>query len=270
MVRVALLVVCLAFLAGGCGSGSSTSTSASAPTTTVEGNKTLEHLPKAPEPSGTPSSLSSASAADERTYLRAVFDDNQALWQREFASANQRYVPARLTLFSRAVHSGCGEQADVGPFYCPANHGIYLDLRFFQLMAQRFGVTGFAQAYVVGHEFGHHLQTLLGISQSVQAANQQDPAGENGRSVRLELQADCLAGVWAHSVYSRGELTQEDLDQALRKAAVIGDDFQSRMAGQVVDSSLWTHGSSQQRQTWLTTGFQSGDPASCDTFSRPV
>jgi predicted metalloprotease len=104
----------------------------------------------------------------------------------------------------------------------------------------------------------------------VQAANQQDPAGENGRSVRLELQADCLAGVWAHSVYSRGELTQEDLDQALRKAAVIGDDFQSRMAGQVVDSSLWTHGSSQQRQTWLTTGFQSGDPASCDTFSRPV
>jgi uncharacterized protein len=270
MVRASLLLVCLAFLAGGCGSGSSTSTSASAPTTTVEGNNNLEHLPKAPEPGGAPSSLSSASATDERTYLREAFNDNQALWQREFAAANQHYVPARLTIFRQAVNSGCGEQADVGPFYCPANHGIYLDLRFFQLMAQRFGVTGFAQAYVVGHEFGHHLQTLLGISQSVHAANQQDPAGENGRSVRLELQADCLAGVWAHSVYSRGELTQDDLNQALRKAAVIGDDFQARMAGHVVDSSLWTHGSSQQRQTWLSTGFQSGDPASCDTFSRPV
>jgi predicted metalloprotease len=271
MVRVAALLVCLAFLAGGCGSGSSTSTSSSsAPTTTVEGNNTLEHLPKAPEPTGAPKTLSSASATDERTYLREVFNDAQALWQHEFSQANQPYSPARLTLFSQAVQSGCGAQADVGPFYCPANHGIYLDLRFFQFMAQRFGVTGFAQAYVVGHEFGHHIQTLLGISQSVHAANQQDPAGENGRSVRLELQADCLAGVWAHSVYSRGQLTQEDLDQALRKAAVIGDDFQARMAGHKVDASLWTHGSSQQRQTWLATGFEKGDPAACDTFSQPV
>jgi predicted metalloprotease len=179
-------------------------------------------------------------------------------------------MPAQLTLFSQAVQSGCGAQADVGPFYCPANHGIYLDVRFFQLMAQRFGVGSFGQAYVVGHEFGHHVQNLLGISHRVAAADQQDPAGKNARSVRVELQADCLAGVWAHSVYQRGELTDDDLNQALKTAAVIGDDFQSRMAGQTVDPSLWTHGSSQQRQTWLKRGFEQGDPGACDTFTQPV
>ena len=274
MVRVAALLACLALIAAGCGSGSSTSTTKTTPATTTApgGNGKLEQLPKAPEPSGggKARSLASASASDERTYLREVFNDVQSFWDREFSQASQTYTPARLTIFTQSVQSGCGAQADVGPFYCPANHGIYLDLGFFQAMAHRFGVSGFAQAYVVGHEFGHHLQTLLGISAQVHAANQQDPAGENARSVRLELQADCLAGVWAHSVYSRGELTQEDLDQALRKAAVIGDDFQARMAGHVVDSSLWTHGSSQQRQRWLVTGFENGDPAACDTFSQPV
>jgi uncharacterized protein len=269
MLRVVALLACVAFVAAGCGSGSSTSTSAG--TTTVGSNTKLEQLPKAPEPSGGQArSLTSASAADERTYLREVFDDVQSFWDREFGQASQTYTPARLTIFTHSVQSGCGAQAGVGPFYCPANHGIYLDLGFFRAMAQRFGVSGFAQAYVVGHEFGHHLQTLLGISAQVHAANQQDPHGENARSVRIELQADCLAGVWAHSVYTRGELTQEDLNQALRTAAVIGDDFQARMAGRIPDESMWTHGSSQQRQTWLATGFEQGDPAACDTFSRPV
>jgi uncharacterized protein len=269
MVRLTILLVLCALLAGGCGSSGSVTSAVDTAPPSVD-VKSLDQMPKAPEPSGAAPSLSSASASDERTYLRAVFNDAQTMWQHEFSVANHAYTPAKLTLFSQAVHSGCGEQADVGPFYCPANHGIYLDLRFFQIMAQRFGVSGFAQAYVVGHEFGHHLQTLLGISQQVHAANQQDPAGENNRSVRLELQADCLAGVWAHSVYARGQLTDEDLNQALRKAAVIGDDFQQQMAGHTVDSSLWTHGSSQQRQTWLKRGFDEGDPGACDTFSQPV
>jgi uncharacterized protein len=279
---IAALLVCCGLLAGGCGSSGSSSSSsattaaATAPkgTTvadpgTIEGD-VLKQLPTAPEPKGAAPTLASASASDERTYLREVFNDAQQLWRDGLSSSNQTYTPAKLTIFSQAVQSGCGAQADVGPFYCPANHGIYLDLHFFQAIAQRFGVSGFAQAYIVGHEFGHHVQNLLGISQRVHAANQQDPAGENARSVRIELQADCLAGIWAHSVYQRGQLTDQDLNQALRTAAVIGDDFQARMAGHTVDSSLWTHGSSEQRQTWLKKGFDEGDPSACDTFTQPV
>jgi uncharacterized protein len=277
---IAAVLACCALIAVGCGSsGPGTSTTASTPAATtggsadatdpgtIEGNE-LDQMPKAPEPEGQPPKLSGASASDRRSYLTLVFNDGQALWQREFASANQPYTPARLTIFSQAVHStGCGAQADVGPFYCGANHGIYLDVRFFQLMAQRFGVSGFAQAYVVAHEFGHHVQNLIGLQHRKAVADQQDPAGANARSVRYELQADCLAGVWAHSVYQRGQLTDQDMEQALRKAQVIGDDFQQRMAGHTVDSSLWTHGSSAQRQQWLKTGFETGDPGACDTFS---
>jgi uncharacterized protein len=277
---VALLLLCCTAIGVGCGSSGGGSSATAAVTTratttaataaegaAIQGD-VLDRLPEAPEPTGAPPSLSGTSIADERTYLRTVFDDAQALWRNEFASANQQYLPAVLTLFSQAVQSGCGEQADVGPFYCPANRGIYLDLNFFQLMAQRFGITGFAQAYIVGHEFGHHIQNLLGINQRVHAANQADPAGENARSVRVELQADCLAGVWAHSVYRRGELTDEDLAQALKTAAVIGDDFQQRSAGHTVDSTLWTHGSSAQRQQWLKTGLEKGDPGACDTLNE--
>jgi predicted metalloprotease len=270
---IALLGVCAALGAAGCGSSGSGSAPSTSPTSTVGAQvqgDTIQKLPKAPEPSGAAPTQGSSSAADQEAYLRAVFQDAQALWRREFSAASQQYAPARLTLFSRAVHSGCGEQADVGPFYCPANHGIYLDLGFFRLLTQRFGIGGFAQAYIVGHEFGHHIQNLSGISQRVHAANQQDPAGENARSVRIELQADCLAGVWAHSVYTRGELSDHDIQQALKTAAVIGDDFGQRSAGHVVDSAMWTHGSSQQRQTWLKRGFEEGDPGACDTFSQPV
>ena len=273
--RLAAILACCALIAAGCGSsGSGTSTTATGSSGTatdagtIEGNE-LEQMPKAPEPDSTSPKLSGTSASDARTYLTAVFNDAQALWQREFSAANLPYGPARLTIFSQAVHStGCGAQADVGPFYCGANHGIYLDLRFFQLMAQRFGVSGFAQAYVVGHEFGHHVQNLLSLQRRKAVADAQDPAGKNARSVRYELQADCLAGVWAHSVYQRGQLTDEDIQQALSKAQVIGNDFQQRMAGATVDDSLWTHGSSAQRQHWLKVGIDTGDPAACDTFTQ--
>jgi len=257
-----LLVACCAIAA--CGSGSSSSSSSK---TTID-EPVLRQLPRAPEPSGAPPAQAGTSTSEQRAYLTAVFHDTQALWLREFGAANQAYRPAGLTLFSQAVQSGCGKQADVGPFYCPASLGIYLDLNFFRLLQQRFGIGGFAQAYIIGHEFGHHVQNLLGINRQVAAANQADPAGENARSVRVELQADCLAGVWAHSVYQRGQLTDDDLNQALRTAQVIGDDFQQQMAGHRVDSGLWTHGSSALRQQWLKTGFESGEPGSCDTFRQ--
>jgi predicted metalloprotease len=170
-------------------------------------------------------------------------------------------------LWSSHVHSGCGFQENVGPFYCGANRTIYLDLGFFDVLARRVGLGGFAQAYVIGHEFGHHVQHLLGVDRRVAAANQSHPAGQNRLSVRVELQADCLAGVWTHSQYSRDELSVSDLEEKLKTAALIGDDFQRRSAGKPVDPGLFTHGSSAQRQQWLRKGFESGDPAACDTFS---
>jgi predicted metalloprotease len=263
-------------IAVGCGSSESGSQSTTTATTgstsrstdasTIEGEE-LGRMPTVPEPTGSPPLLSGTSTADTRTYLKIVFDDAQALWQREFAAANRRYVQAQLTLFSQAVKSsGCGAAAATGPFYCTANHGIYLDLRFFQLLTQKFGAGRFAQAYIVGHEFGHHVQTLIGITHRLAVADQEDPAGKNDRSVRFELQADCLAGVWAHSVYRRGELTKDDLAHALRAAEVVGDDFRQRMAGHAVDTTHWTHGSSAQRQQWLKIGFERGEPGSCDAF----
>jgi len=274
LAAAAVLLTCCALIAVGCGSSGSGSTdnpgatgSGASTGATIEGDA-LDQLPTAPSPSRAPPSLSGTSTSDMRTYLRAVFNDVQAFWRHEFSSAGQAYPPAQLTLFSHAVHSsGCGVQEGVGPFYCGANHGMYLDLRFFRELVQRFGIGGFAQAYVVGHEFGHHVQTITGILQRRAVADQQDPAGKNARSVRTELQADCLAGVWAHSAYERGAVTDADINQAVRAAQVVGDDFQQRISGTAVDSGLWTHGSSAQRQRWFKTGFDKGDPGGCDTFS---
>jgi predicted metalloprotease len=204
-------------------------------------------------------------------FLTSVFDDVQAMWQREFEAAGLDYRPATLTIFRDEVHTKCGTQtASVGPFYCPADLGVYLDTRFFDALARTAGVRlgDFAQAYVVAHEVAHHVQLLLGIMQRVSAADQQDPAGENARSVRLELQADCLAGVWKHSSYQRGQLSRTDFEDALRAAAVVGNDFQQHQATGTIRPEDWTHGSSRQRQHWLTTGFEQGKPAACDTFAR--
>jgi uncharacterized protein len=208
--------------------------------------------------------------APVRSSLRDVFDDAQAMWSRQFEEAGSAYRPATLTIFHDHVDTACGAQsANVGPFYCPADHGVYLDTRFFDALARATGVPigDFAQAYVVAHEVGHHVQNLLGILQRVHAVAEQDPAGANARSVRLELQADCLAGVWVHSRYRRGQLTPADLEDALRAAAVVGSDFQQQLAGGAVRSEDWTHGSSAQRQHWLNVGVQRGDPSACDTFA---
>ena len=226
-------------------------------------------MPAAPAPTGRPPAPSSTANTVDCAYLEAVFADAQRLWHYEFTSAGAMYAPAHLVFFSSAVRSpGCGVVDGAGPFYCGADRGIYLDVGFFDLLARRANVGRFAQAYVVGHEFGHHVQHLLGTDRRVAAADSVDPAGKNGRSVRVELQADCLAGVWAHSVYTRGELTTSELEDALRTAALIGDDFQQRAAGRLVDPGLFTHGSSAQRQHWLAVGFESGKPSDCDTFGQ--
>lgn len=280
---LAIGLVC-ALLAAACGSSSShtssSTTTASTTTSSTAGTKTaptpaeilgtqIHSLPSAPNPTGRPPSPSPTATTVDRAYLEAVFADAQRLWRHEFTSAGAMYAPAHLVFFTSTVHSpGCGVVEGAGPFYCGADRGIYLDVGFFDLLARRAGVGRFAQAYIVGHEFGHHVQHLLGIDRRVHAANGADPAGENARSVRVELQADCLAGVWAHSVYTRGELTRSELDDALRTAALIGDDFQQRAAGRLIDPGLFTHGSSAQRQHWLTVGFDSGKPGDCDTFTQ--
>jgi uncharacterized protein len=282
MSRAACLLVLVALAGAGCGSsddttGNTSSAASTAATTAttrepapnIEGDE-VSRLPRAPEPTEPGRLAGPTGASEERAFLTSVFHDAQALWQREFAAAGIEYVPARLTIFMDEVHSACGTQsASVGPFYCPADHGVYLDTRFFDALGQSVGVRlgAFARAYVVAHEMGHHVQVLLGITGRVRAADQQDPAGTNARSVRLELQADCFAGIWKHATYERGQLTASDFEDALRAAAVVGDDFQQRRATGTIAPHDWTHGSSAQRQHWLTTGFEQGEPGACDTFA---
>jgi uncharacterized protein len=252
-------LLCVAVLAAGCGSSD-------APPTVHSSD--LRRLQQVPAPAGQPPSSASSG---RRAFLRSVFDHAEAMWQREFQASGLHYRPARLTIFSRQVHTACGTQSsNVGPFYCPASFGVYLDTSFFSTLSRRVGVHlgDFAQAYVVAHELGHHVQTLLGITRQKAIADHQDPAGENARSVRFELQADCFAGVWAHSAYRQGAVSDADIQDALNAAVVVGDDFASRAGGAVRPPELWTHGSSAQRKQWFTTGFTQGTPSACDTFSQ--
>ena len=205
-----------------------------------------------------------------KDFVSTVLASTEDTWGELFRANQRTYVDPKLVLFSGAVHSACGfAQAAVGPFYCSADQKVYIDLSFYQDLRSRFHAPGdFAEAYVIAHEVGHHVQNLLGISERVHAAQQRASESQaNALSVRVELQADCLAGVWAHASHARGELTTQDLNYALRTAALIGDDFQQHAAGRVVDSAMWTHGSSEQRRRWLATGFETGRPDACDTFS---
>ena len=188
-----------------------------------------------------------------------------------------RYRQARTVFFAQAVNTGCGAaDSGVGPFYCPADSQIYIDLTFYDELANRFGAPGaFAQPYVLAHEYGHHIQNLLGTSDQVRRAQQRDPSNANAYSVALELQADCFAGVWtrhaAETTDASGRplftrITQQDIQQALQAAAAVGDDAIQRRAGGAVNESQFTHGSSAQRQQWFTRGFQNGDGRACNTF----
>jgi predicted metalloprotease len=202
--------------------------------------------------------------------VSAVLADTEDTWQRVFRQNGGNYEQPKLILFEGQVRSACGlASSAVGPFYCPADRNVYLDLTFFRELDQRFGAPGdFAQAYVVAHEVGHHVQTLLGVSSQVNAARSRLSEAEgNELSVRQELQADCYAGVWAHHANKTDWLEPGDVEEGLRAAAAIGDDrIQRRSQGYVVPESF-THGSSEQRQQWLMRGLQSGDIRQCDTFN---
>jgi len=204
-------------------------------------------------------------------FVSVVLADTEDSWRAIFAKSGKRYEEPRLVLFRNGVRSACGTASSaVGPFYCPGDRKVYLDLAFFDDLQQRFGAPGdFAQAYVIAHEVGHHVQTLLGVSAQVQQAGAKlDDAGRNRLSVRQELQADCFAGVWGHTANrERQVLEPGDLEEALVAATAIGDDRLQREAqGRVVPDSF-THGSSEQRERWFRRGFDSGDPGVCDTFS---
>jgi predicted metalloprotease len=211
-----------------------------------------------------------AAPEEEVDFVRFVVNDVQSSWEQVFRRAGRRYEPTTLVLFSQGVQSGCGfASASSGPFYCPRDQKVYLDLGFFRELRQRFGAPGdFAQAYVIAHEFGHHVQNLLGIYDQAQQASQTNPDDANELSVRLELQADCLAGVWANS--ARRLLEPGDLEEGLNAAAAVGDDRLQRQAGAQVNSETWTHGSSEQRVRWFKAGFEGGDIAACDTFSGDI
>jgi predicted metalloprotease len=209
-----------------------------------------------------------------RDFVSVVLADTEDVWTEVFRQAGHTYRPPRLVLFSGMVQSACGmAQAAVGPFYCPADQKVYLDLSFFDELRARFRAPGdFAQAYVIAHEIAHHVQTLLGISQKVHNMRERAPRGQaNQMSVRLELQADCLAGLWAHKAQrARQILEAGDIEEGLNAASAIGDDrMQRRSQGQVVPESF-THGSSAQRLQWFRRGLEHGDLSLCNTFQTNV
>jgi predicted metalloprotease len=204
----------------------------------------------------------------------ATFNDLDSYWKTNlFPTLSAQYKAPRFAIFDGAVNTACGQATSaVGPFYCPGDHRIYIDLSFYDELASRFGAPGeFAQAYVIAHEFGHHIQTISGTEQQVRRAQQRDPGRANQYSIAMELQADCYAGVWAKAASSPGGLvdtvSEQEIQEALRAAAAVGDDkIQEKTSGQV-NPETWTHGSAEQRQQWFFRGFETGNPKSCNTFS---
>ena len=213
-----------------------------------------------------PAAGSGAQAGDPEDtvfeFTKFVAKDTQDTWTKLFASSDKQYPRAPVVIFSTATQSGCGTaSSQTGPFYCPADNKVYLDLSFFNELTRRFGAPGdFAAAYVIAHEVGHHVQSVLGIEAEVRRKQRDDPDNANVYLVRLELQADCFAGVWARSTYDRGLLESGDLEEGIGAAAAVGDD---RLGARSPEQ--WTHGSSALREQWFKTGFDSGDPGDCDT-----
>jgi predicted metalloprotease len=216
----------------------------------------------APDPAG------SGGQAANAEFLRAAFDSAQELWQRQFQAAGSPYTDAHVVFFHTKIFTPCGEQtAETGPFYCPPAQGVYLNTDFFAALAQAYDLrSGFPAAYVTAHEVGHHIQQLFGLHERIARLDASDPDGKSQRSIALELQADCYAGVWLHELDGAGQLSENDIQEILHAAAVVGDDYQRNRAGAALAPETWTHGSSEQRQRWLTTGMRSGAPAACDTF----
>ena len=218
-------------------------------------------------PSGEPIPPDQDPERDFKDFSVYVFNDVQSMWERTFRAQGQQYENAKLVLYRDAVDTACGSATSaVGPFYCPADRYVYLDLSFYRDMERQLGATGdFAWAYVIAHEVGHHVQRLLGISDEVNQIRRSDPERANEASVRLELQADCFAGVWASTVYE--VLDPGDVDEAMRASEAVGDDRLQQQAGRQVDPDTFTHGSAAQRRAWFERGRARGEPADCDTFS---
>ena len=241
----------------------------------LSGQDPMQILGQLADQSGpTPTQQSSAPANGDDpqvAFVQSILGDTEDTWRALFQQSGQQYRDPTLVLFRGGVNSACGfANSAVGPFYCQGDQQVYLDLQFFDEMASRFSVAGdFAQAYVIAHEVGHHVQTLLGVSQQMQAARQRGAPmeGDNGLLVRQELQADCFAGVWANHAQQRHDWLEEgDLEEALNAANAIGDDrLQQQSQGRVVPDAF-THGTSAQRVKWFRIGFDSGDPTRCDTF----
>jgi predicted metalloprotease len=225
-----------------------------------------------PSPSGTYDRAPEQSAQDRemRDFVSAVLGDTEETWHQLFGEKGGTFEEPTVVLYTNAIQSACGlGEAAMGPFYCPPDRRIYIDLSFFDDLRQRFRAPGdFAQAYVIAHEVGHHVQLLLGTSARVHEARQRLPEAEaNALSVRLELQADCFAGVWAHHAEtSRQAIEEGDIEEALRAASAIGDDRLQRQAGGRVVPDSFTHGSSAQRVGWFRRGYETGAPEACDTF----
>jgi predicted metalloprotease len=257
---IVLVVVYLLFVKGGGGGGFDVPGPSGAFPQVPETGKG-DSVPKGPDPE-----------SQQVEFVSFVLDDAQAFWAQQFQAAGKPYQHAKLVLFRDQVGSGCGQASSAtGPFYCPLDQRVYIDLGFFDELSRRFKAPGdFAQAYVLTHEIGHHIQQQLGTEQEVRSQSQQNPDDANELSVRLELQADCLAGVWGRSTYDRGALENGDLQEGLAAAAAVGDDrIQSQAQGRI-DPETFTHGTSEERQHWLQTGFDSGKLEACDTFSGDI
>lgn len=232
------------------------------------GQPTVQEQRVAPEDAGNQSGPNGNLQDRDAHLISFTLDKVQNFWTREFEQEGRQYHHAKLVLFNGATYSGCGTaQAATGPFYCPQDQKVYIDLSFWNELRKFGGSTAdFAQAYVIAHELGHHVQKLTGIEPKVEQLEQQEPDQRNHLSVDLELQADCYAGVWAHSAVAEGYVHPEDVNAALSAAAAVGDDHLQKMSGRAVSPETWTHGSSQQRETWFRRGLDSGSRAACNTF----
>jgi uncharacterized protein len=271
LARLTAIAALIALMAAACSSPTAPTSSSStrpSPGASIDGPQ-IDQLPTAPDPSGPPGVPGLSMSGVRTATLSQVFTRIQSMWEREFAAAGRTYAPAQLVLFKSQVSTACGiESANTGSFYCAADRTVYVDSQFLSFMQDRFGVSGdFAEDYVVARELGHHIQNLLGIADRVAAAERAEPSQKNPMSVRVELQADCLAGVWAHSAFPRSLPAGNYSLDVLHAGQFVADESLAYTSRSSVSTYSLTHGSSVERQQWFATGYTHGRPGSCDTFA---